>query len=237
MEKKNQKFELNSPNMILAFGLIVIGLAFLLDNLGIFNSHFLWDLWPLIFIIIGLSKMKRGTQHDKFSGGIFLVLGAIFLLTNFNVLGWHSIWQFWPLALILIGISILMRHRENQNSPSERGAVDANDKIDAVAIFGGTEKVVTTKNFKGGSISAIFGGCEIDFSQAELAEGDNTLDIFTMFGGTELNIPRDWNIVVNAIPIFGGFEDSRKNVDTENLSQTRILHIKSLTLFGGLEIK
>lgn len=236
MEDKNKKFELNSPNMFLALGLIVVGLAFLLDNLGLFDSHFLWDFWPIIFILIGFSKLKKGTRHDKFSGGIFMAMGVIFLLTNFHILRWHSIWQFWPLILIFVGISILMRHREGRNAP-QNGDSTPSDRIDAVAIFSGTEKLVTTTNFKGGNISAVFGGCKINLTGAELAEGDHTLDIFTLFGGTELFIPKDWNLVINATPIFGGFEDSRKNVEIENLSKTKILHIKSLTLFGGLEIK
>lgn len=236
MEDRNKKFELNSPNMLLALGLIVVGLAFLLDNLGILDSHFLWELWPVIFILIGISKLKKGTQHDKFSGGLFIATGAIFLLTNLDILMWHSIWQFWPLVLIFVGISILMRHKEDRNTSSS-GNVDSAERIDAIAIFGGTEKMVTTNNFSGGTISAIFGGCKIDLTNAELTEGDSTLDIFTLFGGTEMYIPKDWNIVVNAIPIFGGCEDSRRNVDTENLSKTKVLHIKGLTLFGGLEIK
>lgn len=51
--------------MTLAFGLIIIGFLFLLNNLGIVRGDF-WDyVWPVIFILIGISMITRRTAKDK----------------------------------------------------------------------------------------------------------------------------------------------------------------------------
>ena len=37
-----------------AFVLIVLGVLFLLDNLGLFEFHWVHRLWPVILIVIGV---------------------------------------------------------------------------------------------------------------------------------------------------------------------------------------
>jgi len=111
------------------------------------------------------------------------------------------------------------------------------DYIDDIAIFGGGHKVIQSDNFKGGNITAIFGGSEIDLTQCKLAEGDNVLDVVIIFGGTEIIVPRDWNVRTNVTPLFGGFSNKSRRDTSQPLDTTRTLVIKGLALFGGGEIK
>ncbi len=81
------------------------------------------------------------------------------------------------------------------------------DKIDDVSIFGGGTKIISSSNFQGGNITAIFGGSEINLINCQLAEGDNVLDVLCVFGGTTIILPKEWNVVINVTSILGGFSN------------------------------
>ncbi len=126
---------------------------------------------------------------------------------------------------------------ETNKENNEETTYDVDDYIDQVSIFGGGEKVMTSKNFKGGKITCIFGGCEIDLTQASLAPGIHEIEVLTLFGGWTLITPPTWKVKNEATTLFGGFSDSRKlNVDAVR-DNTRQLVIRGVVLFGGGELK
>ena len=43
----------------------------------------------------------------------------------------------------------------------------------------------TSKEFKGGKLTSIFGGTDLNLVNADLAWGTNILDVFVLFGGCE----------------------------------------------------
>lgn len=48
----------------IALGFVLFGILFLLRNLGIIRGN-LWDfVWPLVFIIIGISMIFRGAGKN-----------------------------------------------------------------------------------------------------------------------------------------------------------------------------
>ncbi len=214
-----------------AIVLITLGLGLLLDNLGIVDIGNIWRFWPAIFILIGLSKIRSSHSGDRAGGWIFIAIGAALLLAELHILRWHLIWSFWPLMLIAVGIAMLTKHKRR---PAES---ISESWLNAVAVFSGNERTVSAQHFEGGSITTVFGSNEIDFGRASLAEGDVALDILTLFGGTELYVPPEWVVVVNAVPIFGGFEDKRHHTQATDIPDGKRLIVKGIVLFGGLEIK
>ncbi len=108
------------------------------------------------------------------------------------------------------------------------------DLLDANSVFGGIKKVVYSKNFKGGFISCVFGGFEIDLMNADI-DGEATIDVNLVFGGGKILVPSHWNVRIEIEPLFGGVE--YKNPDNPIFSPDKLLIIKGLCLFGGLEIK
>ncbi len=121
---------------------------------------------------------------------------------------------------------------------NENKAFSDTEFIEDVAIFSGTSKRIVTNNFRGGSMTAIFGGSELDLTRSRLAPGKNYLNVFFMFGGSEIIVPSDWNIVLEATPIFGGFSDERYVARPVNINENdSVLYIKGLVIFGGAEIK
>lgn len=216
--------------------LVILGGLFLLDNYNIiyFDVPYWIFRWQSILIIIGL--LVLASSDNKSVGIVLIVIGGI---------GYAP--ELWPLLLIGLGIYVLYKRRdtlghkhnktETNTTNTERGSTSPKDIINDVAIFGGGKKVIQSDNFKGGNITAIFGGSEIDLTDCKLAEGENTIDVFIMFGGTDIIAPRDWKILIDVLPIFGGF--SEKRMRDPNLVQDpeRTLVIKGIAVFGGGSVK
>jgi hypothetical protein len=97
--------------------------------------------------------------------------------------------------------------------------------------------VVTSQNFKGGRVTAIFGGSKIDLRSANLAKGRNVLDIFAIFGGTKLLVPTGWDIKIEVSSVFGGFSDKRRPRPDDVRDPSKELVIKGVTIFGGGDIE
>jgi len=109
------------------------------------------------------------------------------------------------------------------------------DFVDSTSIFGGAKKNIISKTFKGGDIVNIFGGTELDLTQADFT-GTAIIELTTVFGGTKLIIPSNWSIKSDAVIIFGGIEDKRKmQTLSENAEKTLVL--KGTVIFGGIDIK
>ncbi len=206
--------------------LIFMGCVALLDNFDFFDLYIPYELtdflfsWESIFVIIGIVLF---TMNRKSAGIVFFVFGLF---------GFFP--EFWPLVLVLIGIYIMYR---KDNNTGNSGDFSKNDFIDDVSIFGGGKKIISSQNFGGGKTTAVFGGSEIDLRNAVLADGNQVIDIFAIFGGTTFVISENWNVIIDVIPIFGGFSDKRV-INPEigkNISQT--LTIKGLVIFGGGEVR
>lgn len=112
---------------------------------------------------------------------------------------------------------------------------DSSDLVNAQALFTGIERRILSKNFKGGKTSAIFGGTEIDLSQADLAEGA-MLNVEVAFGGVKLIVPSHWELQINVSNVFAGVEDKRTYSQVP-VDPTKVLKIYGSVIFGGLEIK
>src|SRR6185503_8247562 len=80
------------------------------------------------------------------------------------------------------------------------------DYLDAVSVFGGVKKTILSKNFKGGEIVNIFGGAELDFTQADI-NGRVIIDITQIFGGTKIIVPSHWQVVPDLAAVFAAIDD------------------------------
>lgn len=103
----------NRSSILLPAILILVGLAFLFQNLGLLGTPDLWNnlfkFWPLLLILLGINDMaqNKGIVGPTMSIGI----GAIFMAANLGYLGWDSwmtIWRLWPVVIIAIGLEIFL---------------------------------------------------------------------------------------------------------------------------------
>lgn len=113
---------------------------------------------------------------------------------------------------------------------------DTSDYVNAQSLFTGMQRRVVSKNFKGGKASAIFGGTEIDLTQADIQDVA-MLNVEVAFGGIKLLVPPHWDLQVNMGTMFAaGIEDKRMYPNT-NIDTSKVLRINGSVIFGGLEIK
>lgn len=79
----------------------------------------------------------------------------------------------------------------------------------------------------------VFGGVDLDLRQVKAVEAGCAINITVLFGGAEIMVPEDWNIIITGSPIFGGLEDKTKGSEKSTTNVT----INCTIAFGGLEIK
>lgn len=112
---------------------------------------------------------------------------------------------------------------------------NSEDFVESVSVFGGSQKSIFSKNFKGGDLTAIFGGNELNLAQADFT-GTAVLEVVNIFGGTTIVVPANWHIKHEMVNIFGGTDDKRVSAPPEN-EPSKVLILNGLSIFGGVEIK
>lgn len=224
----------------LVFGLLVIatGVLLLLRNMGLLSAEFksIFFSWQMLLIAIGLINVAGKTS--RIVGIVLIVIGAVFLMPDFFVFDLKFRTVFFPLLLIIIGIVILTQKLfvVRCNIGNEKVADNA-DFINESNVFGGVKKRFVSKEFRGGKITCVFGGAEVDFTDTQLAPGKHVLEMTCVFGGASLIIPADWKVNTEMASILGGFVDKRINTPKDIAVDAPELVIKGVAVFGGGEIK
>ena len=227
---------LHNNRPIIGVVLVLAGLFLVMRNTGFFPEfidHVIFS-WPMLLVVIGL-VMTLGAA-EKTSGVIVMAVGGFFLIPMIFRETFHAYNMFWPSIFIIIGVIFIATKRRGWNAVSTTG-LTGDDYIDIVNVFSGGERQIVSENFKGGRISAVFGGTQLDLTKAKLAAGRNELEIACIFGGATFIVPDDWNISIAVTPVLGGFTDSRKLIPGRTVDPTRQLVIKGAVIFGGGEIK
>jgi predicted membrane protein len=235
-EWRREHPHLGSNRAIIGVVLVLVGLFLVMRNTGIFPDfidHIIFS-WPMLLVAIGL-VMTLGAS-EKTSGIIVMAVGGFFLIPVIFRETFHAYNMFWPSIFIIIGVIFIFTKRRGWNSVTSKG-VTGDDYIDYVNVFSGGERQIVSDNFRGGKVSAVFGGMELDLTKSKLAAGRNELEIACVFGGATIIVPDDWNVKIEVVPILGGFGDSRKLFPGRTIDTTKQLVIKGAVVFGGGEIK
>lgn len=218
--------------------------------------------WQMLLITLGLFIGFRHRFHGA-AWFVLLLIGGTFLANDYILDDKQRI-TLWPIILIAIGLFFIFRSRsgpsrhcfQKKNSDGKQGS-DVNEQgdpfvevktsmhtttsdddfIDSTSIFGGAKKIVLAKNFKGGDIVNIFGGTELNLTQADI-DGTAVLELTTIFGGTKLIIPSHWSVKTSeVVTIFGGIEDKRQMPPATTELPEKTLLLKGTIVFGGIDIK
>jgi predicted membrane protein len=215
---------------------ILVGLAFLLDHLGIISINNLWRFWPLLLVFGGVMNFL---SHRRAFGILWVLAGVLLQLNELGIthFGWAA---FWPMMLIAFGLLVMWGSLQLGSKPGvSTSAGDPRTTLNEAVVFGGLERRMTSPDFQGGDITAIFGGVELDLTEAQMQADEATLAITAIFGGVEIRVPPTWQVAFRGAPIFGGVEDKTRTsrvVDPAN-PNLKTLIITGAVIFGGLEIK
>ena len=225
--------------------IVVAGLVLLVDKAGADLPNWVTS-WPMIPIVAGLF---HGARNNFKSWQWLIPVGIGLLFLTGEIIEDYSMDRFfWPIIIITIGLVMIFRPRRSQNSWNswrkkgreiEAGVLAENlegDFVEAVTIFGGTKKVIISKNFKGGEAVTVFGGTEVNLTQADVQDRA-VLELVQVFGGTKLVVPSNWKIhTEEVVCIFGGIDDKR--IPTTLTADTnKTLVLKGMCMFGGIDIK
>jgi hypothetical protein len=120
-------------------------------------------------------------------------------------------------------------------SEFEMPGASFSDRLNENAILSGVTKRILSKNLKGGKLTAVMGGIDLDLTQADISSAVY-LQIDVIFGGVKLIVPPHWQIQTEVTNIAAGIEDKRLYRQSE-VDTSKVLIIRGTILFGGLEIK
>ena len=237
LRKRQKGIRHESPAQGAIIGAVVclVGLLLLLDHLNIISVDHLWRFWPLILIAVGGAHLAEPERRQ--SGLVVLTVGVIFLLSSLNILRFD--WaELWPLAIIVAGGLMIWNSIQGQRRRSD--IPDSAATMNAHAVFSGVERHVAAKDFRFGRISAVFGGAELDFRDADIDGDTGELEINAIFGGVELRVPDNWSVEARNQTVFGGYSDKTRKTaraDGTSVAGGKTLIISGSVMFGGVEVK
>ena len=176
---------------------------------------------------------------------MFPTIIGLFFLVDFAYPEFSFRPYFWPLFLILMGLYFIVRPKRKKKDmrghwgESLYGAsLESGDWVDYTSFFGGIKKNVISKEFKGGEVTAVFGGAEVNLSQADIT-GTVNLDLTAVFGGVKLIVPPHWQIRSSDFTtVMGGVEDKRQVYkDAAAQLSDKVLNLTGTAVLGGIDIR
>ena len=220
-----------TPQLFVGLIVILVGVLMTLDNLQVLEAERYLRFWPAGLIALGLIKVwnSRDGVGGSFGGFMFVVIGTWLLLEQ-TALVRLSFWDMWPALLVFFGLFLVW---QGVSGPRRRPSGDSNAYVSATAVLGGVARGNNSSAFRGGDLTAVMGGCEIDLRHASI-DGEAVLDIFGLWGGIEIRVPEDWTVVSRVTPILGGVDD--KTRPPQAASRHRLV-LRGFVVMAGVEIK
>jgi hypothetical protein len=248
--------------LVLGLAVVALGLGFTLDNLHLveFDFHSLLEVfWPVVFIALGVASLLQTRSWTGYCGGlIWLFIGGWLIAENLGLVT-VSVWAFWPLILVLVGGYILfggggasLRERLRDggvhvgvvNGKSDgaatsggtavaAGAGSGDRTVNALAVMSGVARRIGSRDFLGGDLVAIMGGCKIDLREADIASSPARLDVFTMWGGIEIIVPERWGVDMHVLPFMGGADDHT----AQPPDGAPRLVVRGMAVMGGIDVR
>ncbi len=218
-------------NVLIGIFLLVVGVLLSLEKLNItINIDYAIMAWSFISIL-GIFMMINDSKVSTFPL-IFLFVGLWNVLNILGILSGSIFSLFWPIIIIIIGVNLVFSKSLFSKCPANLKNSSGGPVYNG--IFSGVEERVQSKDFKGLTANAIFGGVELDLRDVEITE-DVQIDISALFGGVVMILPEKYNIIKGeSLALFGGIENKFKGQYDES---KKTIYINSRAIFGGAELK
>jgi predicted membrane protein len=220
-----------TPQLVVGLIVIAVGVLMTLDNLQIIDASQYLRFWPAALIGLGLVKVWNSSEGTGggFGGFLFIVIGAWLLLEQTTLVR-ISFWDMWPALLVAFGVFLVWK---GLSSPGRRMPLTSNDLVNGTALLGAVSRGNNSAAFRGGELTAVMGGCELDLRHAAI-DGEAVIDVFALWGGIEIKVPQDWTVVSHVMPILGGVDDQTR--PPQNASRHRLV-LRGFIVMAGVEIK
>jgi predicted membrane protein len=223
-----------TPRLVIGLAIMTAGLVLALDSLGVLDGSVVFRFWPIVLVAVGIVKWTS-PPHQAQAGFVWIVAGVGFLLVT---LGQMPFSRLWAVLLFFVGANIAWRALR---PPIPRSAAHPSESFDMMAILGGCNTVAPPPgaaghlgSFRGGRAMAVMGSCQIDLRHATIADGQEAaIDAFAMWGGIEIRVPDDWEVVNRGSAFLGGFESKARPL----AGTSKRLIVTGTVIMGGVEVK
>jgi hypothetical protein len=215
-----------TPRLVLGVAIMTAGALLALDTLGFVDAGRVFQYWPVALIAVGITKLVGRTYHRS-GAFVWIAVGVALLALNLGLLSFPRVAA---LLLFLVGARIAWKALVPR--PALAGA-DTAGELDIVQILGGTKRGLSGSDFKGGQALVFMGGCEIDLRGATMVKDEAVLDVFAFWGGIEIRLPDDWELVSRGTAVLGGFVDNTRHV----AGAKKRLVLTGMAIMGGVEVK
>jgi hypothetical protein len=102
-----------------------------------------------------------------------------------------------------------------------------------IHVFGGSNRAGRWTVARNIWMLNLFGGGELDFTDARFSARETRIRMFCVFGGANFYVPENINTVSKALCVFGGIDNRAPSMDAPDAPT---LVIEGLLLFGGVRI-
>jgi predicted membrane protein len=196
-------------------------------------------------------------MRNFYWGFILIIFGILMLLDNLGAIDFREfVSDYWPLLLILWGVSILARRRPRPSaagagsgagaSPAEMSSQSESELVHQSSVFGHIDLKVTSHQFKGGSISTVFGESFVDLSSAKFADGEHELRVHGVFGDSRIILPPGAAAAISASSVFGeliisgqrkgGFSSEIQHLTPDYDQASNRMKISITRVFGAINV-
>jgi len=218
--------------LVVGLGVIAFGVVLLLDQLEIADASSVLRFWPALALAYGLMMLTGVCCRRHLVAGLLVSVFSGWLLLERLDFVHHSPWELWPVVIVVLGASMVIAALRGPGSAArlEEGA----STVRAFALWSGSTRKVVSEDFRGGEITAIMGGHEVDLRPARIAGGTAVIDVFVWWGGVDLRVPADWKVSNETLALLGGVDDKTRAPEGDAKGH---LVLKGLVVMGGVEVK
>jgi hypothetical protein len=180
----------DAPHLMVGVALILLGLVFALERMGVVEARALLQFWPVLLILFGAALIVQALWGDPDAS----------LRRRHDALG-----GFWVLLVI---VALFSWQAQRRSESAARGP-DA-DTVSLFALMGSDQRSSLATRFRGGEMTSVMGQTRLDLREAVIPPGEEAvIDVFTLMGSAVVQVPRTWVVTVQTAPVFAGVRDQR----------------------------
>ncbi len=235
-----------------AYVLVAVAGLLILSNAGLFSFLGLRDLIgaifrlifnsiPYLLVLAGVFWISRAEKgRAPLMAWLVILFGVVLIVSQIGLFGLSFGDMVVPVILLTVAFFLVNPRNLLPRSLNTSNA-DLNPEQDEIKLFafmGGGELNFHSRQLKGGEVMAIWGGYELDFTEADMAGDSMRLHVYCIMGGVEITVPANWKVEKSgSLCIMGGYSNKTRDMAEELNLPPKTLIVTGLALMGGGEIR
>ena len=106
----------------------------------------------------------------------------------------------------------------------------------SLAIMGGTSRKGLWEVGPTHMAFALMGGVDIDLRQARFTSGETVINAYAIWGGIDIYVNAQTQVIVDGVGIMGAFDQSRDKVEPELGPDSPVVRVTGFALMAGITV-